>query len=376
MSSERARLTALYGLLLVLAGLLLVGVVYVLVRDSLHGSITDAVSTAVPSVPNSPYEVEAPIQQLSEDVSAAAEEAALNRLLTISGLALAVYSVLSAGVAWWIAGRVLRPVRLITAQARRISAANLHERLDLAGPPGELKNLADTFDGMLDRIEELVAARQRFAANAAHELRTSMAVQRVAADIGLAHDPDPDTIAQIRRRLVDNADASEHLIEGLLLLAVSEQGLQRRRPVAVDEVALRVAEAVQPEADEHEVTVTTGVGSLTVPGDAALLHHLLHNLLTNAVRYNHPGGTVHLQVGSSGITVTNTGPELSPDIVPLLFEPFRRAQARTHAQGEGAGLGLSIAASIAHAHGGHIKATPRPGGGLCLRLRFAPAGAR
>ncbi|MFF2535500.1 sensor histidine kinase [Streptomyces cyaneofuscatus] len=382
MNNERARLTALYGGLLVLAGVLLMGLVYVLVSDGLYSSVMTAVAPAVPTfqlneasapaLPTSDWAQTTVIQPgqyaVARKVSTAAGDAALSRLLTVSGISLAVYSALSVALAWWMAGRVLRPVGVITARARRLSGSNLHERIALQAPPGELKELADTFDGMLDRIEQLVAARQRFAANAAHELRTPLAVQRAAAEIGLADDPPPEKVAWIRDKLIDTADNSEQLIEGLLLLAVSDEGLRRRERVGLDATTATVTEALAAEAQERAVTVDVEARPVSVQGDPVLLDHLVHNLVANALRHNHPGGTVRVRVGPGGLEVANTGPVVDPAVVPLLFEPFRRAQARRHAPGEGAGLGLSIVASVARAHGGDVGATANPGGGLTARV--------
>ncbi|MFE3940555.1 sensor histidine kinase [Streptomyces sp. NPDC059118] len=388
MSSERARLTALYGGLLVLAGALLVGLVYLLVSEGLYASVLTAVAPAVPTgatdvairsgtaatpaLPSSDWAQTTVMQPgqyaVARKVSTVAGDAALSQLLTVSGVSLAVYSALSVALAWWMAGRVLRPVGVITARARRLSGSNLHERLALKAPPGELKELADTFDGMLDRIEELVAARQRFAANAAHELRTPLAVQRAAAEIGLADDPSPEKVAWIRDKLIDTATDSEQLIEGLLLLAVSDEGLRRRERVGLDATAATVTEALEPEAKNRSITVEAEARPLSVEGDPVLLDHLVRNLVANALRHNHPGGTVWVRVGPGGLEVANTGPVVDPATVPLLFEPFRRAQARRHAPGEGAGLGLSIVASIARAHGGEASATANPGGGLTVRV--------
>ncbi|WP_433401749.1 sensor histidine kinase [Streptomyces sp. CA-146814] len=382
MNNERARLTALYGGLLVLAGVLLMGLVYVLVSDGLYSTVMTAVAPAVPTyqlneasapaLPSSDWAQTTVIQPgqyaVARKVSTAAGDAALSRLLTVSGISLAVYSALSVALAWWMAGRVLRPVGVITARARRLSGSNLHERIALQAPPGELKELADTFDGMLDRIEQLVAARQRFAANAAHELRTPLAVQRAAAEIGLADDPPPEKVAWIRDKLIDTADNSEQLIEGLLLLAVSDEGLRRRERVGLDATTTTVTEALAAEAAERAVTVDVEARPVSVQGDPVLLDHLVHNLVANALRHNHPGGTVRVRVGPGGLEVANTGPVVDPAAVPLLFEPFRRAQARRHAPGEGAGLGLSIVASVARAHGGDVGATANPGGGLTARV--------
>ncbi|MBJ3806800.1 sensor histidine kinase [Streptomyces flavofungini] len=403
MHGERARLTALYGVLLVLAGALLTGVVYVLVRQGLYSSISTAVTTAVPGtrvgrdgfgppwvLPT--HEVAAPARpmKLSDTVPAqavtrvsdAAGEAALGRLLSVSVIVLAVYVVLSVALAWWMAGRVLRPVAVITESARRLSGSNLHERIALDAPPGELKQLADTFDAMLDRIERLVGAQQRFAANAAHELRTPLAVQRAAAEIGLAGNPPPEHVARIRTKLISVADGSERLIEGLLLLATADapsgpgRALERHEPVALDVTAHEVADALAEEAARRDVTVAVRTAPLTVHGDGVLLERLVHNLVANAVRHNVPtGGRVEVTTTSDGVTVTNTGPDIPPATVTHLFEPFHRLRPRTHAHGEGSGLGLSIVTAIARAHGGTAEAEANgAGGGLRVTVRF-PRGA-
>ncbi|MFD0418081.1 ATP-binding protein [Streptomyces sp. NPDC127108] len=400
---ERARLTALYGVLLVLAGALLTGVVYVLVRQGLYSSISTAVTTAVPgtrmdsdsfgppwamptqgvtAAPARPVKLSdtVPAQAVTR-VSDAAGEAALGRLLSVSVIVLAVYVVLSVALAWWMAGRVLRPVAVITESARRLSGSNLHERIALDAPPGELKQLADTFDAMLDRIERLVGAQQRFAANAAHELRTPLAVQRAAAEIGLAGEPPPQDVARIRTKLISVADDSERLIEGLLLLATADapsgpegpgRALERHEPVALDVTAHEVADALADEAARRDVTVAVRTAPLTVHGDGVLLERLVHNLVANAVRHNVPtGGRVEVTTTSDGVTVTNTGPDIPPATVTHLFEPFHRLRPRTHAHGEGAGLGLSIVTAIARAHGGTTEAEANgTGGGLRVRVRF------
>ncbi|MFD3516846.1 sensor histidine kinase [Streptomyces sp. NPDC058657] len=404
MRSERGRLTALYGGLLVLAGALLTGVVYLLVREGLYSSISLAVTTAVPArvlggtpdpdipavpAPHSSVQPSSPAPfpsgalppggfrrgyVVARQLSDAAETAALDRLLMVSLGVLVLYALASVVLAWWMAGRVLRPVAVITDTARRLSGENLlggapgqaWGRIALKGPPGELKHLADTFDSMLERMERLVAAQQRFAANAAHELRTPVAVQRAAAEIGLAGEPGPERVARIRTKLIDVADSSERLINGLLLLAASEQGLERRAPVRLDEVARASAEGLAAEAAEREVAVSVETRPLTVAGDAVLLDRLVHNLLANAIRHNRPGGRVELRTGTWGIEVVNTGHVVPAHTVPLLFEPFH------HTGGGGAGLGLSIVDSIGHAHGATVTAAPNPppSGGLTVRIRF------
>ncbi|MER7342566.1 ATP-binding protein [Streptomyces sp. NPDC000075] len=392
--SERARLTALYGSLLVLAGGGLIALVNILLRGGLYARISGAVTTAVPrgdfeKALTEEWRTPVPAQRLppggqvpsqeqlkgyavTRNLSAAVEQAALHEVLLVSLVALAVFAVLSIWLAWWMAGRVLRPVGVITETARRLSGANLHERIGLRAPPGELKRLADTFDGMLDRMESLVGAQRRFAANAAHELRTPLAVQRAAAEIGLAGDPSPEKVARIRERLIGVAESSEHLIESLLLLAVSEEGLESTGPV--DLAAL--AEAGLAATAHEGLAVVTDLAPLTVEGDRALLDHLVRNLLTNAVRHNRAGGRIEVSTspepGGGALTVSNTGPVIDPQDVPRLLEPFRRRAERRHTAGEGAGLGLSLVASIARAHGARLRAeaNPAPDGGMTVRVCF------
>ncbi|MFE6848618.1 sensor histidine kinase [Streptomyces sp. NPDC057686] len=401
--SERARLTALYGSLLVLAGGGLIALINILLRGGLYTRISGAVTTAVPGTAFERAAVEGrplkavPAQRLppgaatptqeqlqtwaaTRNLSTAVESATLHELLVVSLIALAVFAVPSIWLAWWMAGRVLRPVGVITETARRLSGENLHERIGLEAPPGELKRLADTFDGMLDRMESLVGAQRRFAANAAHELRTPLAVQRAAAEIGLAGDPPPEKVARIRSKLIGVAESNEHLIESLLLLAASEEGLETTAPV--DLAALVESELTDPAEAGAGPAAAQGAGRpvvvrdlapLAVTGDRALLGHLVRNLLGNAVRHNRPGGRIGVATSADGVlTVSNTGPVIDPADVPRLLEPFRRRAERQHTAGEGAGLGLSIVASIARAHGAKLvaRANPAPGGGLTVRVRF------
>ncbi|MFD7028250.1 ATP-binding protein [Streptomyces sp. NPDC059917] len=413
---ERARLTTLYGSLLVLAGGGLVALLNVLVRQGLFRRINQAVTTYVPALnqtqvlqegqhvpvpaqrppgqvlPSSPDQVA--VYTATRNLSSAAEQAALHELLTVSLVALAVFAALSIWLAWWMSGRVLRPVGVITETARRLSGENLHERIGLDAPPGELKRLADTFDGMLDRMQDLVGAQRRFAANAAHELRTPLAVQRAAAEIGLAGDPDPQKVARIRDKLIGVADSSEHLIESLLLLAVSEEGLEGTETVDLAALAAAELSAVEPSAAEWSpgagadgaragtrgatgLLVERELAPLLVKGDRLLLGHLVRNLLANAVRHNRPGGRITLRTSAGGVlTVSNTGPVIPPEDVARLMEPFRRRAERRHTAGEGAGLGLSIVASIARAHGAELAAAanPAPDGGLTISVRFPATG--
>jgi signal transduction histidine kinase len=294
----------------------------------------------------------------------------LDRYLTVAVTTLLVLAALSIWIAWWLAGRVLRPVAAMAEAARTMSVTDLSQRIDLDAPPGELKQLADTFDQLLARIDTLVASQQRFVANAAHELRTQLAVQRSAAEIGLA-DPSPERVERIRTMLLEAATENELLLEGLLLLAVTDQGLQRFDSVAVDQLVDTVARELAAAAAQNQVQIDTSLGSLVVVGDSVLLKHLIRNLVVNAITYNDPvGGRVHIATGSDELVITNTGPVIPPEEVSGLFEPFRRLNVRQHRQGEGAGLGLAIVSSIARAHHATVAAEANPPGGLTVRIRF------
>lgn len=389
-ANERVRLTAAYNALFLISGGILVTVIYLLVGRGLQASIGTAVTTsarsgepdvdvtAIPAAPAQPAQTLPPDSPLTpmpvseQSLIIKITDAALHQLLTNSLLALAVFAVLSTLITWWMAGRVLRPLSVITATARRLSGRNLHDRIHLKAPPGELKQLADTVDDMLDRLERLMTAQQRFAANAAHELRTPLAIQRAAAEIGLA-DPDPRRVQQIRQKIIEVTEHSQHLVDGLLLLSTTEQGLQHRQPVVLDAAARNAQTVLAAEADQHGITVEADLRPHTVAGDAVMLDHLVRNLLGNAIRHNRPGGHVSLRVDATGLHIRNTGWPVPPGAVPQLFEPFRRLHARQNSPSEGAGLGLSIARSIAHAHGARIHATANPDGGLTIDVIGWPA---
>ncbi|MCT2587192.1 sensor histidine kinase [Actinophytocola gossypii] len=289
---------------------------------------------------------------------------ALGSLLTQWIVALAAVTVLAGLLAWWVTGRVLTRVRRMTNQARGISTANLHERIALRGPGDELKELADTFDDLLTRLENAFDAQSRFIANASHELRTPLAVARTTLQVGLAGG-DPERVARVRAELLRNNDRCVALIDGLLTLARGEQGAHRREPVDLADV-LRGLTA-EPDGDPR--LRVDAPATCRVLGDPVLLAQLVGNLVDNATRYNVPGGEVLVELDTVGnLTVANTGPEVGE--VDRLFEPFHRGVVRTGRTG--AGLGLSIVRAIALAHGGAVDARPRPGGGLVVEVWIPP----
>ncbi|NUS12730.1 MAG: HAMP domain-containing histidine kinase [Streptomyces sp.] len=316
--------------------------------------------------------------QPAEKVSHALAVAAADEVLWWSIPALGVTALIAIAVGWWAGKRALRPVHAMTAKARQISEHSLDQRIGLDGPDDELKRLADTFDDLLGRLDAAFDSQRRFVANASHELRTPLAVQRAAIQIGLEGEPGPEELAYVRGELLAANRRSERLIDGLLLLAHSDRGLEHREPVDMAAVVADELVTLTEEARDARVEVrVAGSGPAPLRGDPVLLGHLVGNLLRNAVRHNHPGGCVEVSVTPGALTVRNTGPHVPADQVQRLFEPFRRGtRERTRGPARtapGSGLGLSIVRSIAHAHGGTVTAEPVPDGGLLVRAALPPA---
>jgi signal transduction histidine kinase len=307
--------------------------------------------------------------------------AELNQLLTESGIALAIMTVVSIGLGWLVAGRMLGKLRTITTAARSVSASSLHARLALPGPDDELKELGDTFDGLLARLEAAFGAQRQFVANASHELRTPLARQRTLIEVALA-DPEPsvDSLRTLCQRVLVTGEQQERLIEALLTLARSQRGLDRREPIDLAVIAGEVLLARWPEGEQRGLTVTTGLQPARALGDASLAERLVTNLVDNAITHNVPGGAVEVGTavwaGHTVLSVFSTGPAIPPDQVDRLFQPFQRGTARDRTgDRDGLGLGLSIVAAIAEAHGAWVRAHALPGGGLGVRVGFplAPA---
>ncbi|HEX2273136.1 MAG TPA: ATP-binding protein [Acidimicrobiales bacterium] len=388
----RLRLTLLYGGLFLAAGAVLLAVNYALVRRGLDRQI-QPVQVHVPEPGTAVVEGPLGDELLIRPAPSAGDPAdvlnqfqdrlrdkALHELVVQSGLALGLMAVASVGLGWLIAGRVLRPLQHVTATARQLSEANLDRRLDLQGPRDELKELADTFDAMLERLQRAFESQRRFVANASHELRTPLAVQRTLVDVALA---DPDATKEDLRAMAvsvsEAIDRSEHLIDSLLVLARSEQGLGRTEDVDLAEVAARAVDQLAAEADASEVTIERALGQAPVRGNPVLLERLVANLVQNAVRYNHRGGWVEVTTRSDGgrarLEVRNPGPVVPPDEVEGLFEPFRRRGQDRVDSARGVGLGLSIVRAVAQAHGGAVTADAPAAGGLSVRVEL-PSSSR
>jgi signal transduction histidine kinase len=352
--SLRLRLTVLYGGLFLLAGGALLGVTYLLFTRQVGRRVTFIAGTAPAGLPSLPS-----LESLDEQARQV-REAAATSLLTQGAIALGAVAVLAAGLGWLVAGRALAPLRQVTDTARRIAAAadpGGHSRIALPGPDDEVKNLADAFDVMVERLDRSFDAQRRFVANASHELRTPLTLNRSLVEVAMHRRTASDDVRQLGGKLLRINARHEKLIRGLLLLARSESALTERCPV---DLAALVAHVVPPG-------VTEDLAEATALGDALMLERLAHNLVENALRHNVEGGWVRVTTRSSPgraeLEVANSGPVIPPAEVPALFDPFHR---RARVAAEGAGLGLSIVRSVAHAHGGEVTATAREEGGLVV----------
>jgi len=357
----RLRLALLYGLLFLASGAALLGVTYLLMRGT-SGAIT-AHPTALGQTP------------VPQAVASNQQARDLSRLLFLSAVALAVMAIASVGLGWVVAGRILARLRAVTAAARNISASNLHERLAFEGPNDELKELGDTFDGLLGRLESSFQAQRQFVANASHELRTPLTLSRTLLQVALA---DPDLSLESLRvtceEVLEAQVEQEDLLEALLTLSHTQAGLEQREPLDLAPLAEEVLIRHKTEAEERGLEVRANLAPAPTAGDPRLVERLISNLVDNALRHNRDDGRVEVvteaRADGAAILVTNTGQVVASDDVARLVEPFRRgASERTGGgDGDGYGLGLSIVRAIADAHGAivHIEAQPEGGLGVCV----------
>ena len=368
----RWRLTLVYAAVAVAVGLLLLLLSLLLVDRAVQaGSLP----------PGTPIRISRPGPDLLTTLGAVQDDLrrdALGSLVRQGLLGLVLLGALGVAVSYFLAGRVLRPLQDITAAAKRLSAERLDARIALPGPQDELKQLADTFDEMLSRLEAAFEAQRRFVADASHELRTPLAVMRTEVEVALA---DPTAgVAELRAAACVVQDASiraDRLVDSLLLLARSDRlqvdGLPLREQVELPAVAQTSLEAVASEVRERHLQVHTGYGPAGVLGDRGLLERLAGNLVENAVRHNVAGGWLRVDTGTvegrARLEVSSSGPVVPPEEVAGLFEPFRRhGTARTARRG--AGLGLAIVRAVALVHGGTAVAAARPDGGLTVTVEL------
>ena len=389
--SARSRLTLLYASLFTLGGAALVLITYLLVADTLHtattSTIPQGVRQALARCLTAAQTGGADVMQKCAAVyangvqagAAAQRSTTLTHLLTYSLLSLAGAALLAAVTGWIAAGRILRPVHRLTAAARAASEQNLSQRIALQGPRDELRELADTFDMMLERLDRAFTSQRQFIANASHELRTPLTLMRTAMDVVLAKpEPTRGELVSMAADVRQAVDQSERLIEVLLVLARNDQARALTDPL---DLAAVTEDALEGRTADG-ITTTATLGEPPVTGDGVLLERLVANLLDNAERYNVPGGTVSISTTAHGaaavLRVVNTGAVVPADMVERLFLPFTRLDDRT--RHDGFGLGLALVSSIATVHDGSVHATAVPAGGLDITVRLprrdSAAGAR
>jgi signal transduction histidine kinase len=359
----RTRLTLVVGGMLLVGGLVLLGITYLLVFQQLGNKAYVA------------REFEGPPAGVAgtmiTNIQGEFRSDATKAVLTQGSIALAVVVVIGLAFSWLVAGRLLQPLHRVTETARRIAGApdrGLHERIALTGPYDEVKELADTFDLMIARLDKSFDVQRRFIANASHELRTPLTLNRTLLEVSTDHPDASVELRQLGRTLLAVNDRHERLIDGLLLLARSERAVADRSYVDLADVVAHVAALQQDE----DVKVTAVADEAPTTGNAVLLERLVHNLVENGVRHNVPaGGWVRVESGTRPdgvyVTVSNTGPIVPRYEIPNLFEPFRRL-GPDRAVSSGAGLGLSIVRAVATAHGGKVFADPRDGGGMTVTV--------
>lgn len=378
----RSKLTLIYGSLFVGAGILLITLVYLLVLWRFNHPRANLPSWCTLTAVDRAEGIKLTAVQTAECARLQRADT-LHSIVVSSLIGLAVTGVAAFGVGYLVAGRILRPLSRVTAAARRIAQrpdAAARTRISLDGPNDELRELAHTFDEMLDRLDLAFQSQRRFTGNVSHELRTPLAINRTLLEVALA-DPDvPPQTEQLAKALLTTNERSERMIEGLLALARADNALVDPAPVDLSAVAARAAAQCEAEASERSVVLRTDFGRAFAFGDGPLLERVATNLIQNGMRYNAPGGWVDVVTydqGSHGLlVVANTGPIVPEAAAEGLFEPFRRLQAAGNGPRDpadrGAGLGLSIVRSIVSVHRGHIAVQPRKEGGLIVRV-WVPA---
>ena len=389
--SVRLRLTLLFGGLFLAAGAALLGITYGLVNHATSGVMIarQIAGSGTPADSAGPAVLPAPqMQTQALQYAGAARNAENDALLLYSGIALGIMAVVSVALGWFAAGHALRPLRRITAGARRIAATNLHERLALQGADDDLRELADTIDGLFARLDMSFDAQRQFVANASHELRTPLARSRTLLEVALRN---PEVSAESLRTACERVLAAgaeqERLIEALLMLARGQRGIARHEPLDLAAITRDVLAARGTEVAARGLGMEVTLAPALMAGDLALSERAVANLIDNALRHNVADGTVWVTVDTredqAVLRVANTGPVIPPGQVGSLLLPFRRAGSagrapRTRAPrpcrgpDDGLGQGLSIVQAIAVAHGAALGIAARPDGGLAAELSFPP----
>ena len=379
--SARARLTLLQASLFTAGGAALALITYLLVAHTLQDTTASSipaqvqrqVAQCVRSLPTHAAGTIAKCDGLYASGVQAGASATLTHLLTYSLLSLAGVTLLAVVAGWIVAGRILRPVHRLTAAARAAGEQDLSQRIALQGPRDELRELADTFDTMLERLDRAFTSQRQFIANASHELRTPLTVMRTAIDVVLAKpEPTRAELVSMTAEVRQAVEHSERLIEALLVLARASQARARTRPL---DLAVVVEDALESRP-ANGITTTVTLGEAPVTGDGVLLERLVANLLDNAERYNIADGTITISTAAhdaaSVLRVVNTGAVVPADMVERLFLPFTRLSDRT--RHDGFGLGLALVSSIATVHDGTVHASAVRTGGLDITVRLPRRG--
>ena len=388
----RMRLTLIYGSLFFAAGLVLLGVTYVLVDHQIGEpgrmfSVRVVSGRVSPLPPDDKLMVTNTGETLTPDEAVGYfdaqqkqfRQATMTSMLTQGTIALVLVGSAAMAFGWLIAGRVLSPLHQVTETARRIAHApaadrNLHLRIALRGPDDEVKELADTFDTMVERLDKSFDGQRRFVANASHELRTPLTLNRALVEVAMHRRTASADVQQLGETLLEINTRHERLIDGLLLLARSESEVLDPVEVDLADVVSHVLAQSAAEAAEAGVRLDERAYTAFTSGDPVLLERLVQNLVENGIRHNLPsGGFVRITSrsrtdGSVEVEVASSGAVIAPYDIPGLFEPFRRLGAERLVTAKGAGLGLSIVRSVARAHGGEVAARPREGGGLIVTV--------
>ncbi|MBO0818389.1 MAG: HAMP domain-containing protein [Actinobacteria bacterium] len=387
----RFRLTAVYSGLFLAAGAALLAFTYalmdrttsVMLADSKSGKViatsrAGAAGTHQIRSHGTPTAAELRLAGQLRAQAVAQHAHYLHQLLIESGIALSVMAGLAIALGWLVAGRVLRPLRAMTAATQQITERNLHQRLALPGPGDEVKDLADTIDHLLGRLEAAFEAQRRFVASASHELRTPLTLNRALLEVALA---DPAASAGDLRgtceELLSAGEQQERLVEALLTLATTERGLDRAEEFDLAETTGRALAPYRAQARRHGLRLAVSLGHAVVRGDPDLAERMAANLIDNAIRYNIRGGSVDVRTQAEGdhvaLTVANTGPPVPAGQAGQLLEPFQRLVYDRAGHPDGHGLGLSIVASIAAAHDASLEVQLPSAGGLTAQVRFRQA---
>jgi signal transduction histidine kinase len=393
--TARLRLTLLYGALFLASGAVLLAVTYLLVEKATGASTLGGIKTIFSNPPRlvpadkgavdigQPEGVPGLYAQVNQLLAQAAQQRAfdLHELLIRSAIALGLMAILSVALGWLVAGRVLRPVRTISATARQISASNLHERLRLDGPDDEFRELAATLDDLLGRLEASFESQRRFVASASHELRTPLTLDRALLERALRNPaPTQDFWRATCERLLVSSQRQDRVIDALLTLARSEGGISSRESFELSTVIDSVLLSPELDPGHMGLDVQIDIGPALITGDPRLVERLVRNLVDNAIRYNQPSGRVviatNMLCGHAVLTVSNTGPAISASDINRLFQPFQRLAPHRSGQADGTGLGLSIVKAIADAHDAAITAAPQQHGGLTIEVSFPPPDGR